>query len=76
MLTYAEARNALRRTGVARAQGDALAASYAPLVAQRNALSKRSEEKIYRHLAAASDLLSETKRLLTDPFAAVTIAVS
>ncbi len=76
MLSYSEAKKALRRVGAAHAQGDALAACYAPLITQRNALSPKSEDKMYRHLAAAADIGAECKRLLTDPFAAVTIALN
>jgi hypothetical protein len=75
---YAAAAAELRRIGCAKASGDALAAMYAKLVCETNALSTKSPciDRMFNHLREKSeDLHAEAKRLLQDPMAALDIAL-
>jgi len=67
--SFQDAIDQLRRVGCANAQGDALAAMYAQIAQQTLALSPRMQEKIFAHMKSQSDMGSEIKHLLRDPFA-------
>lgn len=68
----------LRRIGASKATGEALAAAYAQVVQQHCALGKAAITPLFEHLLKVPDgeLLAEMRRLLNDPFAAVTIALA
>jgi hypothetical protein len=77
-MTFKEAKKQCRKVGTAHAQGDALRAMYAELIAFQQAVTGGSAEKFYAHLqTVADDAIAESAReLLRDHWKALDVALA
>jgi len=77
-MTFKEAKRACRKVGTAHAEGDALRAMYAEMIAFQQAATGGNPEKFYVHLqTVADDAITETaRRLLCDSGKALDVALA
>lgn len=78
-MTFKEAKKACRKVGTAHAQGDALRAMYAEMIAQRW-FAIGNPEKFYAHLQGVADderaITDRARELLRDSNAALDVVLA